>query len=89
MMLIDSGGTALKRFFEKFLPHLSMALSITIAFVVYLDTRNPMMEFLVGTPFYLLCIANLVVSLVMGLQRYILRARDQADKKDKKIQEKS
>lgn len=79
----------MKRFFENFLPHLSIALSITIVFVVYLDTRNPMMEFLVGTPFYLLCIANLVVSLSMALQRYLLRAREKTENKDEKIQEKS
>ena len=79
----------MKRFFEKILPHLSIALSITIVFVAYLDSRNPMMEFLVGTPFYLLCIANLAVSIAMGFQRYLTRAREKEEKKDEIIQEKS
>lgn len=79
----------MKRILEKFLPHLSIALSITIVFVVYLDSRNPMMEFLFGTPFYLLCIANMVVSVAMGLQRYLLRARKKEQEKEEKIQEKS
>ena len=79
----------MKRFLEKLLPHLSVALSITIVFVVYLDSRNPMMEFLVGTPFYLLCIANLAVSIVIALQRYLTRAREKEEKKDEIIPEKS
>ncbi len=79
----------MKRFFEKFLPHLSIALAITIVFIVYLDTRNPMMEFLVGTPFFLLCAANLVVSLASGIYRYWNRALAKEQNKSENNQEKS
>lgn len=79
----------MKRFFEKFLPHLSIALAVTIVFVVYLDTRNPMMEFLVGKPFYFLCIANLVVSTAMGIYRYWLHTNEKYNKKDEKTLEKN
>ena len=74
----------MKRFLEKILPHLSVALSITIVFVVYLDSRNPMMEFLFGTPFFLLCIANLVVSVALGFLRYLSRACEKDQNKEEK-----
>lgn len=42
------------KFLRAMLPNLSFALNISMLVVVYLDQRNPMMGFLMGTPFFVL-----------------------------------
>ena len=40
------------RFLRGILPNISLALSVCLVVVVYLDRRNPMMGFLIGAPFF-------------------------------------
>lgn len=46
------------------LPHIALALDIALLIVLYLDRRNPMMGFLVGAPFAVLCCAACILSAV-------------------------
>lgn len=55
---------------KAFLPNLSIALNVALLIVVYLDLRNPMMGFLVGTPFLVLVIATALSSILSGILLY-------------------
>lgn len=55
------------QFIKKSLPHLSVALGIAIMFILYLDARNPMMGFLEGNYFTVLCAVNLAVSILLSI----------------------
>ena len=41
------------RFLRGILPNISLALSVCLVVVVYVDRRNPMMGFLIGAPFFI------------------------------------
>ena len=58
------------RFFRGILPHISLALSLCLVVVVYLDRRNPMMGFLMGAPFLVLVIAAAAASVVTAITLY-------------------
>lgn len=58
------------RFLRGVLPHISIALSICLVVVVYLDRRNPMMGFLMGAPFFVLAVAVAVVSVATAVTLY-------------------
>lgn len=57
------------RFLKGALPNISLALTICLMVVVYLDRRNPMMGFLSGAPFFILalltCVASIATSVVL------------------------
>lgn len=57
------------RFFKGVLPHITIALNLSLLVIFYLDMRNPMMGFLVGTPFYTLgalaCICSIAAAVVL------------------------
>lgn len=57
------------RFLKAVLPNITIALNLSLLVVCYLDMRNPMMGFLVGTPSYTLaalsCICSIVSSIVL------------------------
>lgn len=59
----------MKRFLRGVLPNISMALTLALLIVVYLDRRNPMMGFLSGAPFFVLAVlagaASIATSLVL------------------------
>ena len=50
-----------------FLPNFSISLTIALLIVVYLDLRNPMMGFLVGTPFLVLIGLNAVAAIASAV----------------------
>ena len=58
------------RFFRGVLPHISIALSICLIVVVYLDRRNPMMGFLMGAPFFVLACAVAVAAIATAVTLY-------------------
>lgn len=58
------------RFFRAALPNLSLALNTALLIVIYLDRRNPMMGFLVGTPFLALAVSACLCSFVTALTVY-------------------
>lgn len=57
------------RFLKGVLPNISLALTVALMVVVYLDRRNPMMGFLSGAPFFILAflagIASITTSIVL------------------------
>ena len=74
------------RFFRGILPHISIALSICLVVVVYLDRRNPMMGFLMGAPFFILACAAAASSIATAVTLYIQWRKP---KKQKQKQEKT
>lgn len=57
------------RFLKGFLPNLTIALNLALLIVIYLDLRNPLMGFLVGTPFLTLagscCACSVATAIVL------------------------
>lgn len=74
------------RFFRGILPHISIALSICLVVVVYLDRRNPMMGFLMGAPFFILACTAAASSIATAVTLYIQWRKP---KKQKQKQEKT
>ena len=58
------------RFLKGILPNISIALSVALLVVVYLDRRNPMMGFLMGAPFFTLAVLTSVASIATGVVLY-------------------
>lgn len=52
------------KFLRAMLPNLTIALNISLLVIVYLDQRNPMMGFLMGTPFLVLAAMCALCSIV-------------------------
>lgn len=57
-------------FLRAILPHLTIALNISMMVVIYLDKRNPMMGFLVGWPFLTLAILSMAASIATAVVLY-------------------
>lgn len=58
------------RFLRGILPNISLALSVCLVVVVYLDRRNPMMGFLIGAPFFTLVVAVAAASIATAIVCY-------------------
>ena len=58
------------KLFHAMIPNLAISLNIALLIVIYLDLRNPMMGFLVGTPFLTLVISCCVVSILSAVTLY-------------------
>ena len=58
------------KFLRGFLPNLTIALNVALLIVIYLDLRNPMMGFLVGTPFLVMAGASCVCSVATAVLLY-------------------
>jgi len=58
------------RFLKGALPNFSLALSLALVVVVYLDRRNPMMGFLMGAPFFTLVVLTAAASVATALVLY-------------------
>ena len=52
---------------RNFLPHLSLSLNLAVLIVLYLDGRNPMMGFLIGRPFQILCSCACAAAILQGI----------------------
>jgi protein-S-isoprenylcysteine O-methyltransferase Ste14 len=59
------------RFWRAALPNLTIALNLALMIVIYLDMRNPMMGFLIGTPFVVLVAFCCVCSIASAIVLYI------------------
>lgn len=55
------------RILKKLLPHLTIALAVALLVVVIVDGYNPRMGFLMGKPFQILTIAEILCTLVTSL----------------------
>ena len=58
------------KFLRAMLPNLTIALNISMMVVVYLDQRNPMMGFLMGTPFLILSALCAAASILTAIVLY-------------------
>lgn len=52
------------------LPNLTVSLNLALMIVIYLDMRNPMMGFLIGTPFVVLVASCCVCSILTAVTLY-------------------
>ena len=59
------------KLFQAVIPNLAISLNLALMVVIYLDMRNPMMGFLVGTPFYTLAILTGICSIASAVMLYI------------------
>ena len=58
------------KFWRSFLPNITIALNVVLLVVYYLDLRNPMMGFLVGTPFLILAALSGISSIATAIVLY-------------------
>lgn len=58
------------RFLKGALPNISLALSVVMLVVVYIDRRNPMMGFLSGAPFFILALLTGIASIATAIVLY-------------------
>jgi len=58
------------KFWNAMLPNLTISLNLVLLIVMYLNSRNPMMGFLVGTPFLVLLILSCVCSIATAVILY-------------------
>ena len=68
------------RIVKMLLPHLTIALAVVLAVVVIVDTYNPMMGFLMGKPFQVLVILEVLCSLATSLCLIFRPAKDRHTK---------
>lgn len=59
------------KFLKSFLPNLTIALSVALVVLIYLDNRNPMMGFLYGKPFAIFSILLAACSIAVSIMSYI------------------
>lgn len=55
------------RILKMLLPHFTIALAVALTVVVIVDVYNPMMGFLVGRPFQILVLLEVLCSLATSL----------------------
>ena len=67
------------RVLKMFLPHFTIALAVALTVVVILDVYNPMMGFLMGKPFRILVILEVICSLATSV--YFLFRSHREEKK--------
>ena len=58
------------RFLKGFLPNLTIALNVALLIVFYLESRNPMMGFMIGAPFMVLSVCAAVSSIATAVVMY-------------------
>lgn len=59
------------KFLNALLPNLTISLNLVLLIVLYLNSRNPMMGFLIGAPFLVLTILTCVCSLTTAIVLYV------------------
>lgn len=59
------------KFLNALLPNLTISLNLVLLIVLYLNSRNPMMGFLIGAPFLVLTILTCVCSLATAIVLYV------------------
>lgn len=75
------------KFLRAVLPNLTISLNLALMIVIYLDMRNPMMGFLIGTPFVVLaascCICSIATAVVLYSTYRIKSRRNSQDLTEK------
>ncbi len=69
------------KFLKSFLPNLTIALSVALVVLIYLDNRNPMMGFLYGKPFAIFSILLAACSIAVSVMSYISWYKERASHK--------
>lgn len=64
---------------KEILPNVSLAFSIALGVVTYVDNRNPQMGFLRGTPAQILIYLTVAFSVATALVLYISWRREKAN----------
>lgn len=59
------------KFLNALLPNLTIALNVALIIVLYLNSRNPMMGFLMGAPFAVLAISSCACSIATAVVLYV------------------
>lgn len=71
------------KFLKAALPNLAISLNLALLIVIYLDMRNPMMGFLIGTPFVALagscCVCSIAAAVVLYAAYRAEKRRNQDD----------
>lgn len=68
------------RILKMLLPHLTIALAVVLTVVVIVDMYNPMMGFLVGKPFQILVILEVLCALATSLCLIFRPAKEHSGK---------
>lgn len=77
------------KFLRGFIPNLTIALNVAMMIVLYLNSRNPMMGFLIGTPFLVLAMLTCILSMMTAVIVYAdWRKRGNRRKHPQKTREK-
>ncbi|MBR4290588.1 MAG: hypothetical protein IKT52_08105 [Oscillospiraceae bacterium] len=58
------------KFLNAVLPNLAISLNLVLLIVLYLNSRNPMMGFMMGAPFLVLVISSCVCSIATAVVLY-------------------
>ncbi len=58
------------KYLKNALPNISISLSVSMLVILVLDSYNPMMGFLMGTPFQVLTVLTCVSSIATGIVMY-------------------
>lgn len=58
------------KYLKSLLPNVSIACSVALMIVIYLDLRNPMMGFLSGGPFLVLALLTALSSIATAIVLY-------------------
>lgn len=72
------------KFLKGALPNISIALSVSLLIVIYLDLRNPMMGFLSGAPFLTLVGCTAAASIATAIVLYASYRKEGKKKRGKK-----
>lgn len=68
------------KFLKFFLPNLTIAMSVGLVILLYLDNRNPMMGFLYGKPFMLFGVVLALCSIAVSIMYYVSWCKDKSTK---------
>ena len=69
------------KFLRTVLPNLTISLNLALMIVIYLDMRNPMMGFLMETPFWVFAAVCAICSIATAVFHYAaIRSQKEKDK---------
>lgn len=68
------------KFLKFFLPNLTIAMSVGLVILLYLDNRNPMMGFLYGKPFMIYGAVLAFCSILVSVMYYVSWCKEKNSK---------
>lgn len=69
------------KFLKFFLPNFTIAMSVGLVILLYLDNRNPMMGFLYGKPFLVFGVVLGLCSIAVSVMYYVSQCKNKSAKK--------